>query len=95
MKTLAHYLGEYLSQEIDERLQEATFDVDEDALAVMVSEGIDAYESTCNCTISIAGGDCPDCGVPMVKGEATLYTCTDEIETGKYECPKCGYTVYG
>jgi len=98
MKTLAQYLADYLDQEVivsrpNNGKMEALnrFEIFE-----IVGHGIDAYESRENCTIGILGGDCPDCGTTMDKGESVLYAggC-DGIEVVSYQCPECGYIVYG
>lgn len=101
MKTLAQYLAEYLNQEINDyesceykNPQDRYFG--ETELREWIEQGIDAYESTENCSIGIVGGDCPDCNnnIPMECGTAMLYNGRDEIEVVKYECPECGYEVY-
>lgn len=99
MKTLAHYLAEYLDTEI-ERIDAGKVFPDEsivDWLLEQIKEGIEAYQSTENCTIGICGGDCPDCSnkIPMERDDAILYNGEDEIEVCCYQCPECGYIVYG
>lgn len=98
MKTLAQYLAEYLATEGDRCRNSVK--IDARAIELMkewIEGGIDAYQSTENCTIGICGGDCPDCDsdIPMERGAAMLYNGQDEIEVCKYECPECGYVVYG
>jgi len=90
MKTLAEYLSEYIVTE--------SFGLwNAGNLQEWIGRGIEAYQSTENCTIGICGGNCPDCnnGRPMERGVAVLYSGCDEIEVCKYECPECGYVVYG
>ena len=92
MKTLAEYLTEYIDHEVggDNVLPD-----DIDILKEWIEQGIEAYQSTENCKIAICGGDCPDCGISMEYKEAIVYTGDNEIECGSYECPECGYIVYG
>jgi len=90
MKTLAQYLAEYLDTEFERSSRR-----DMESLWEWIVDGIGAYESTENCSIGIVGGDCPDCGAMMQKGESVLYTGRDEVEVVSYLCPECGYVVYG
>jgi len=85
MKTLTEYLAEYIDEELLTNLH----------LKDVIEQGIYAYESTENCTIRLVGGDCPDCKAAMEKGESVLYAGCDEIEVVSYQCPECGYIVYG
>uniref|UniRef100_A0A6M3KDA0 Uncharacterized protein n=1 Tax=viral metagenome TaxID=1070528 RepID=A0A6M3KDA0_9ZZZZ len=98
MKTLVEYLAEYLDQEgVMTRPNYGKMDaLNRFEMFEIVKNGIDAYESTENCTITVIGGDCPDCGAAMEKGISTLFThrC-DEIEVVSYQCPECGYIVHG
>ncbi|KKN56248.1 hypothetical protein LCGC14_0573930 [marine sediment metagenome] len=92
MKTLAEYLAEYIDQTVG---NDNVLPDDISVLKEWIEQGLEAYESVENCTIGICGGDCPECKIPMVRGEAMLYNGHDEIETCQYECPDCGYVVYG
>lgn len=94
MKTLAEYLAEYIDHEtIVCRPANTVLDTFE--IYELLKRGLDAYESTENCSIGIVGGDCPDCNAAMEKGESVLYAGCDEIEVVSYQCPECGYIVYG
>jgi len=93
MKTLAEYLAEYLEEtKMDRTEGRDVYYVDNKE---WIERGLEAYESTENCSIGIVGGDCPDCGILMQKGESTLYAGCDEIEVVSYQCSECGYIVYG
>jgi len=93
MKTLVEYLAEYIITETYRQDDMSIYDIDD--LKEWIRQGIDAYESTENCSIGIVGGDCPDCKAAMEKGESVLYAGCDEIEVVSYQCPECGYIVYG
>ena len=93
MKTLVEYLADYILTEMDRQDDMSIYDTDD--LKEWLKQGIDAYESTENCSIGIVGGDCPDCNATMEKGESVLYAECDEIEVVSYQCPECGYIVYG
>lgn len=93
MKTLAKYLTEYIDHEVggDNVLPD-----DMSILREWIEQGIKAYQLTENCLVSIFGGDCPDCKTPMkYKVGYVLTSDGDSIEVGIYECPECGYEVYG
>lgn len=97
MKTLVQYLADYLDQEVvmsrpnNGKMQALNaYEIYE-----IVRWGIDDYQSTENCTIGICGGACPECKIPLERDIAMLYNGEDEIEVCKYECPECGYIVYG
>ena len=95
MKTLAEYLAEYIDHEtvVMQPSGGKMVALNLHEIFEIVEQGIEAYESTENCSIGIIGKVCPDCGCSLKKGESALYTGHDEIEV--YECPKCGYIVYG
>jgi len=93
MKTLVEYLADYILTEMDRQDDMSIYDTDD--LKEWLKQGIDAYESTENCSIGIVGGNCPDCKAVMEKGESVLYAECDEIEVVSYQCPECGYIVYG
>lgn len=90
MKTLVEYLAEYIEEEMERQGFEYMSYFKE-----WIEQGLDAYESTENCTVRVVGGDCPDCMAAMEKRESTLYAGCDEIEVDSYQCPECGYIVYG
>ncbi|MCK4448476.1 MAG: hypothetical protein KAW56_15520 [Candidatus Marinimicrobia bacterium] len=97
MKTLAQYLAEYIVEETERGTRIEGFGAwGIDNMQEWIEEGIDAYQSTENCTISICGGECPNCSnhILLERSIGRLYTGVDEIEVCKYECPKCGYVVY-
>jgi len=103
-KTLAQYLAEYLvdkhesneGPEFIDGYPDGSVYLDADSLKDALEQGIEAYQSTENCRIGVIGGDCPDCGRSMDYQYASLYTQDgDKIECGSYECPECGYVVYG
>ena len=88
MKTLAEYLADYVETEMDQQGFEFMSYFRE-----WITEGINAYQSTENCDIVIAGGDCPDCGSPMTKGSDTMFGLSgDKIDVGIYSCD-CGYEI--
>ena len=96
MKTLAQYLAEYVSTEVERSQQIEGFGSwDTGNMQQWLEQGIEAYQSTENCKLAICGEDCPDCSKPMVYKDAVVYAGADEIECGSYECPECGYVVYG
>jgi len=103
MKTLAEYLAEYIDHEHEssdgldpiDSYPDGSIYFDKDCLKRVIENGFDAYESVENCSIGIVGGDCPDCSTMMQKGKSVLYAGHDEIEVVSYECPECGYIVYG
>lgn len=51
MKTLAQYLAEYVETEMDRQDDMSVYDTDD--LKEWIKQGIDAYQSTENCTITI------------------------------------------
>lgn len=97
MKTLPKYLAEYVEIEMRRAIgcTDNTNLPDLELLQQWIKDGVDAYESTENCSVSVAGGDCPDCETSMELGETCL-----EDEDGKlvdvslYQCPDCSYVVY-
>lgn len=51
MKTVAQYLAEYIGTEMDRQDDMSVYDTDN--LKEWIEEGIEAYQSTENCTITI------------------------------------------
>jgi hypothetical protein len=96
MKTLHEYLKEYIDHEM-EKQPDKHYNTVYKNLLNWLEEGIAAYQSTENCTIVITGGDCPDCGKPLVNGTGqTLTSDGDNMLAGRYSCPDpdCGYEIY-
>ena len=90
MKALAEYLAEYIETEMDRQGFEYSSYIKE-----WIEQGIEAYQSTENCSIDICGGDCPDCGTLLDKKDDSTFDGTgNHIECFKYECSKCGYEIY-
>lgn len=81
MKTLAQYLAEYIDTE-SERVAVGTI-VDIDRLWEWIEQGIEAYQSTENCTITTTKQyACESCS--LVKTDVVW-----RDETEQYECEEC------
>ncbi len=89
-------LQEYLAKYIDHVCVDGVLPEDVSVLTEWFKQGLEAYQSTENCTIGIMGGDCPDCGEPMVRKNEELYDLDgNTIGFVAYVCPDCSYLVYG
>lgn len=97
IKPLHQYLAEYFVHKMDEANLN-NYHVDDGDFERWMKDGIEAYQSTHNCTITVAGGVCPDCvgkAVPLNYSTVELFDGTgNKIVVGKYECPECGYEIY-
>lgn len=103
MKSLAQYLTEYINTEwgrltvqvMTGKNSNKTDNLIE-LLRGWIEQGLDAYQSTENCIVSTVGGDCPDCDNLLERKDGTLYTIDgDDIDVCMFQCPECGYVVYG
>lgn len=94
MQTLASYLADYIDHEciVSRPAMKVLTTIE---IHELIKNGIEAYQSIENCVIGICGGKCPECNIMLEQGVAMLYNGMDEIEVCKYECPECGYIVYG
>jgi len=90
IKKLAKYLADYLIHEHEKN----GVDIYKKNLQEILENGLEAFQSTQNMTITIAGGRCPECNAPMMASMAIVFDGLNSIETGRYKCILCGYEEY-
>jgi len=97
MKSLAEYLAEYIEYESRKESSWRGTPNDIPTLKEQIKQGLEAYQSTENCTVAVCGGDCPECndGTILVKKDTILFDGVDDVEVCAYKCPTCGYVIYG
>jgi predicted amidophosphoribosyltransferase len=43
----------------------------------------------------VTGGECPECGLALLSGDAQCYGCGWNVEKGGFLCPECGFPLDG
>ena len=88
MKTLAQYLAEYLDYESDKGFAGSYPDgsvyFDRDCLKAILEQGIEAYQLTENCTITVIANavdceHCRKCGEITCGNDTTHYSCFEPL----------------